>query len=119
MKVFAQRLRQARRKAKLSQDELAQRIGASRSSVARWERGNDVPSARTVWAMATELEVAARWLLGMRESGERPEWPSDDERRLLAAYRALGPTGKQVLLETALDALEADKAGHRHAKAKG
>lgn len=118
MDVFAARLREARRQAKLSQKELAEAIGASRSSIARWERSDDEPSARTVWALALHLGVSARWLLGMRDTPIRPTFPTQEEEALLAAYRQLSPSAREALLETVESSLQADKAAHRHAKAK-
>lgn len=118
MRDFGERLRHARRRAKLSQQELAEQIGASRSSVARWERGNDIPSAKTVWHMAERLGVASRYLLGLRDDPSRPVFPTPAEMALLEAYRALSPSAKEALLETVQASLQADSAAHHHAKTK-
>jgi ribosome-binding protein aMBF1 (putative translation factor) len=52
---------EARLRAHLSQQELADKIGTSQSAVARWERGKSAPSTRTLKrvakATATRLHV--------------------------------------------------------------
>jgi DNA-binding XRE family transcriptional regulator len=51
----AERLRRRREAAGLTQGELATRIGASRSTVARWESGTRRPTARHAQALVGEL----------------------------------------------------------------
>lgn len=57
----AQLIREARRRAQLSQSELARRLGTAQSVVARWERGGASPSLETLRrvlrACGFELEV--------------------------------------------------------------
>jgi HTH-type transcriptional regulator/antitoxin HipB len=43
---------EARHKAKLTQAELAARIGSSQAMVARWERGTAMPSTRSLQRVA-------------------------------------------------------------------
>ena len=60
-------VRRVRRRAKLSQRELAHDLGVSQSAVAKWETGRTTPSARM---LARVLEVARLSLSAVDESGE-------------------------------------------------
>lgn len=63
--TIGERLKAARRRAVLSQAELAARAGVPRLTVARWETGKlqRDPHARTVRKVAAALGVDAGWLL--------------------------------------------------------
>lgn len=54
---FGERLKHLREHAGLSQQQLANRLGAWRESVARWETGSRAPSWQTVCALAGTLGV--------------------------------------------------------------
>ncbi len=75
-------IREARKRAGLTQTELAQRLGKSQSEIGRWERGEVKPSLETVRAVihACGLEVT----LGLAES-------DDSLARPLARTRAMTP----------------------------
>jgi transcriptional regulator with XRE-family HTH domain len=55
-------LREARRRAGLSQADLAQRAGKQRSAIGRWERGEALPSLETLRELiaACDLELGFR-----------------------------------------------------------
>ncbi|WP_038059368.1 XRE family transcriptional regulator [Thermus amyloliquefaciens] len=58
-KDLAAKLRQARDRLGLSQDEVAQALGVSRESLAQWERGDRLPPALHLQRLA--------WLYGLKE----------------------------------------------------
>jgi len=60
---FGARLERARRRQKLTQGQLAARLGRTRNSVARWESGDSVPEAELLVALSRELEVSIDFLL--------------------------------------------------------
>lgn len=70
--VFMPRLRQARRDARLTQADVAKRIGASPGAVSRWFSGNALPESAYIPAIARELRVTTDWLFGLddREPNE-------------------------------------------------
>ena len=55
-------IKKYRKKKKMSQEELAQKIGYDRSSVAKWEIGALKPYAETLKAIANVLEVSIEQL---------------------------------------------------------
>lgn len=78
MKTFGERLRYAREKRGLSQEDLAERLGLERtsaSSVVRWESGTQ-PKANRIEQIVRALDVDGDWLLtgdGEMDRGEKGE----------------------------------------------
>lgn len=76
MNTLAKRIAQARAEAKLSQSELARRVGVSSQTVNRWERADLVadnrkavkPSRESIIALASALGKPVQWIL----SGHAP-----------------------------------------------
>lgn len=60
--ISAERLRDARERASLTQEALAERVGASRRSYIGWEQGHHSPNPRFVRALSDELGVTVPWL---------------------------------------------------------
>lgn len=65
MGVFRHRLKQARLQKKLSQKELAEKVGVAISTVSRWESGRQSPDPDTVRHLAEVLDVSVNYLLGV------------------------------------------------------
>ena len=61
--TFGEKLKEARRSAKLSQEELAVRIGVSRSAVAKWETDKGLPDIQNLKTIASTLDVSIDYLL--------------------------------------------------------
>ena len=105
--TVADRIRVARRRARLSQTQAANAIGVHRGTFAHWERGGGhLPNANNVIQLAKILKVGHDWLMTGRGSMD-PE-PVDhsavrldcfarslDEERWLEAFRSLPPTSRQ------------------------
>ena len=53
----------ARKKAGLSQTDLADAVGVSRQSVSKWETGESAPEAGNLLLIAKALNVTTDWLL--------------------------------------------------------
>lgn len=108
-KQIALRIRSARQAARLTQTELAARLGLSRSAVAQWESATgSMPSTASFAGIAAALACNFEWLAtgqGPRTSGRHPASDArsdappavdvryfardDDEERLMEAFRAL------------------------------
>lgn len=67
MRYFAIRLKELRIEYKLTQNELAQKIGVSQSMVARWEKDECEPTASAIVAVADFFNVCADYLLGRKD----------------------------------------------------
>ncbi|MFM4836986.1 LexA family protein [Aeromonas veronii] len=71
METINDRISARRRAQKMSQDELAKRIGITRVSISKWESGLNQPKGRYLNDLAEALGVTVDWLL--KGSGDTPE----------------------------------------------
>lgn len=62
--MIDERLRQLREESRLTQSELAKRLGITRSSVNAWEMGISVPSTQYIVELAMLYRVSTDYLLG-------------------------------------------------------
>ena len=66
--IFAEKLKEARTRAGLSQEQLAEKISVSRSAVAKWETGKGLPDIENIKAISHLLDVSIDALLSDEES---------------------------------------------------
>lgn len=71
METINDRIAARRRAQKMSQDELARRIGITRVSISKWESGLNQPKGRYLNDLAAALGVTVEWLL--TGDGSAPE----------------------------------------------
>jgi transcriptional regulator with XRE-family HTH domain len=62
-RTFGQTLRDTRRQARVSQEDLAQSSGVDRSAISNYERGRREPNLRTIVKLARALGVEPASLL--------------------------------------------------------
>lgn len=62
--TLAEKIYQARRRAGLSQEALADALGVTRQAVSKWETGKSVPDTENIRALAAALAVTADYFLG-------------------------------------------------------
>ena len=62
--ILAELIYQARKRAGLSQEELADRLGVTRQAVSKWETGKSVPDTENIRRMTAVLAVSADYFLG-------------------------------------------------------
>ncbi len=63
-------VREARRRAGLTQEQLAERAGTTQSAVARWEAGRAAPSLETLARIVRACELELRVGLAAPDAGE-------------------------------------------------
>lgn len=65
-KIFKKRLREAREKANMRQDEFAQKVGIARASASYYEneKNNSLPNIEVLYRMASVLGVSYNYLMG-------------------------------------------------------
>lgn len=71
MPKFSERLKQLRNEHKISQQDLADRIGMSKSSINMYERGEREPGLETLEALADYFNVDLDYLLGKSQNQKR------------------------------------------------
>lgn len=108
-----ERIRRARRRAELSQAELARRIKVQRSAVSNWESASEIlPSMQNLIGIAKVCKVSLEWLgTGRGGMSKDPEVLADiaaadaelvdahEERDLLAAFRNLPRRSQHLVIE--------------------
>ena len=62
--AFARRLKAARQESRLTEAELAEKVGVSQAAISRWELGERVP--RDPFKVADALGVDPYWLIGKK-----------------------------------------------------
>ncbi len=60
-----------RKERRLSQQQLADKLGVSRSTVAMWETGNSEPDLETLWKISEYFNVTTDYLLGLTDTPEK------------------------------------------------
>ena len=70
MMVFAERLKELRTEAHLTQVELAKKLGIGQSSYADWERGKKNPTQENLIKIAQFFNIPLDYLVGNKESKE-------------------------------------------------
>jgi transcriptional regulator with XRE-family HTH domain len=70
--IFQERLLLARRRAGVSQGELAKRTGMYASDISKMERGRMLPTAPRLRRLAEALGVSADYLLGLQDTAAAP-----------------------------------------------
>ena len=68
--TLGEKLKDARKQASLSQEQLAEKLGVSRSAVAKWETGNGIPDVGNLKVIAQLLDVSIDYLLDDSEGME-------------------------------------------------
>lgn len=95
------RIRAARRDRGMTQDELADRVGVSRSAVAQWETGRAGQVTGNLSRIAGVLEVNVEYLMYGDDKRAVGDVRQGDELALLRLYRECDPEDRQMLLRTA------------------
>jgi transcriptional regulator with XRE-family HTH domain len=95
------RIRAARRDRGLTQDELAEQVGVSRSAVAQWETGRTGQVTGNLSRIAGVLQVNVEYLMYGDDKRASGEVRQGDELALLRLYRECDPEDRQMLLRTA------------------
>jgi transcriptional regulator with XRE-family HTH domain len=95
------RIRNVRRERGLTQDELAEQVGVSRSAVAQWETGRTGQVTGNLSRIASALEVNVEYLMVGDDKRAAGEIRQGDELALLRLYRGCEPEDRQMLLRTA------------------
>ena len=90
---FGQRVRQARKAARLTQAQLALVIGVAKDTLSRYERGDIQPAANKVADITRALGVSGHWLL-TGEGEASMTTPQTDSPALAAHQTATGPTAQ-------------------------
>ena len=79
-------IKKFRKARQLSQQQLADAMGISRSTVAMWETGNSAPDRDMIIKLASFFGVTTDHLLGYEKPGDVPPPPPTDEEIKFALF---------------------------------
>lgn len=71
--TLSEKIQACRKRAGLSQEQLAERLGVSRQAVSKWETGEATPELGKLADLCSELNVSADWLLNDIDPGPPQE----------------------------------------------
>lgn len=97
-----ERLKELRKILGLTQQEMADKIGVKRNTIATYESGKVDPSSRTIADICEKFDVREEWL----RTGEEPmlvELPPEDEAAKLASLLLKGYQGNDEMYGLILD----------------
>lgn len=95
------RIKQLRTERNMTQRAVADIIQSSQKAVDVWEKGISEPTSHFVVALADCFGCSTDYLLERTDETGGFSVRSEEERRLLERFRAIGEAGKKKLLETA------------------
>ena len=82
------RIKEARIAKKLTQEELANKIGVTKGSIAHYENNVSVPKVELLYPLMAVLGVDANYLYGVENGEQRMMKLSPHECDVIRAYRA-------------------------------
>ena len=71
--TLGERIKEARKKYGLSQEQLAEKMAVSRSAVAKWEANNGLPDVDNLKALSSVLNISIDYLLNYGKSIDAEE----------------------------------------------
>ena len=92
---IGEKIRLLRTKNKMTQEQLADRLGISYQSVSRWENGITYPDIEILPAIAKHFAVSLDYLLGQDDAEKKPTSMVADFQKIPEAL-ALALEGRQI-----------------------
>lgn len=97
--AFNDRLKEARLNKKMTQEQVAEKIGVAKSTFTGYEKGNSEPNMNTISRIMNTLDVDANFLYQdeMDELGGSLMQLKYDEMKHIKKYRDLDDHGKEMV----------------------
>lgn len=95
------KLREIRKRKKLSQTELADLIGVKLRTIGSWERGETVPNIEQAWNCAVVLGCSINDLCGWPDSKNEQNVEDSGLKSLSDSYESMNDDGKAMLVSVA------------------
>lgn len=93
MATFGTKIREARKSKKMTQKQLADKIGAAHNSISDWENDKNKPDPDTIELLCGVLEITPNYLLTASSSDDF----SPSEKLLIRKYRSLDTLGQKIM----------------------
>lgn len=90
--TFGEKIKEARKAKKLTQKQLANKIGAAHNSISDWENNKNKPDPDTIELLCGVLDISPNYLLTTAHDDFSPS-----EKLLIKKYRELDKRGKELV----------------------
>ncbi|CFW99416.1 Cro/C1-type helix-turn-helix domain [Syntrophomonas zehnderi OL-4] len=100
---LGRRIRNLRKASNLSQQDLSQILGVSRSAIASYENGSRYPDHVTLIKMASYFEVSVDYLLGVNTNKSGNQYVVLDEIATMLNQASIHPDEKKQVLQEVND----------------
>ena len=89
--LVSTRLKTAMENSRMTASELARRSGINKSNISRYLKGEIIPKAKAINAMATALQVTPTWLFGLSSSNclDLSRLTTENQAKLSEYYQSL------------------------------
>lgn len=98
MKTVYKRLKEARKKAKYTQEQIAIKLNTSRSTISKYENGKLEPNLQMIKDMIKYYNTSADYIFNI-EKKEKEEI-TDEEKELITDWRKLSEINKNAIKTT-------------------
>lgn len=107
--AFAERLKELRKQAHLTQVELAKRLGIGQSSYADWERGKKKPTQENLVKISQVLNVSIDYLVGNSYEGVKEDELDNVELLFRMNSKGLTEEEKEIFKKELIEFMEERK----------
>lgn len=90
--TFGEKIKNARKAKKLTQKQLAEKIGAAHNSISDWENDKNKPDPDTIESLCWVLEITPNYLLATSSDDFSPA-----EKLIIKMYNDLDPHGREMV----------------------
>ena len=101
--TFGSKLKDFRKKAGLTQSDLASKLNLSKSNISKYESGEIQPSLQTLAKLSDIFETSVDYLLENDKEIPTVNQLSSAEQQLIDNYRCLNAEGQEKLLDLSTD----------------
>lgn len=110
--MIGDKLKQRRKELKLTQQQLAEMVGAKKNTISNYECGISSPNEDTIITLMEALQCDANYLFDYQEpthSNAFSPVPTENERKMLEYFREFNEEGQEKLLNEAYDMSQLDR----------
>lgn len=91
---FGSRLKQGRKKKKLTQTEVAAKLGIDDTTISKYENDKSEPDNETLTKLANLYDVSVDWLHGREDKSM-----NEDDKKIIEGFKKLNSKDQNYILE--------------------
>lgn len=101
--IFKENFRKILEARDLTQADVAKALGYTASTVSDWGKGKSYPRVDRMQKLAEYLRVPMAYLTTRKNIDDLPSLLSDDEQKLVRAYRQATDAAREIAMETLMN----------------